>query len=117
VVGGRFHQLLPRAIAHRLYGGAETRDPYRHVIYTLFGYRRLLCDAGFVTCDAHWGFPNLWYPKRFVSLSAGRARMMRDVSALEGVSGAKRAIWKALAWTGLLPLVAPNYFFVARRAV
>ncbi|HXH84371.1 MAG TPA: class I SAM-dependent methyltransferase [Candidatus Tectomicrobia bacterium] len=110
----RFHQLLPRPVARRLLGGGHRRDPDRHVIYTLGGYRRLFRDAGFTVSAAYWALPTLWYPRQMVALTRGRAAAARDVRRVTSAGGAKRAGWLAAAATGLLPLVVPNYVFLLR---
>lgn len=106
--------LLPRAIAHRLAGGT-IRDPYRQVLHGLWGYRRLLREAGFHACEFRWALPGLWYPTHFVRLSAARARMLDDLRAAPGGRRPKRAAWRLLAALGVLPFLAPNYLVLARK--
>lgn len=104
----RFGPVLPRRLAdwltRRLY-----RKPYRVIVDSFPGYRRLLNQAGFADPRFYWPNPGYQFPDHFVPLNGG-PRPHVDGDGWKGVAVS------ALASLGLLKFFAPHFAIVAQKA-
>jgi len=110
--GLRFGPLLPRPLADLLCRTLRGK-PYRIILHSLRGYRKLLHDAGFAPIEAYWPSPGYQYPDRFIDLGENA----RTLAEAAGGSPAKSALVSILGAIGVLPHVVPFFGFVARKSV
>lgn len=111
--GVPFGPALPRfvaaAAARALHG-----KPYRIIVDSMPGYRRLLLRAGFAEPLFYWPVPGYQFPETFVPLERGNDDLARYVQPHYG-AGVRSSILTMLRGLGLLRLVVPNFALVARR--
>ncbi len=107
-----FVALLPRALSRIVTKKLRGTD-YRNYIYSYFGYRRLLKQAGFGRVDVYLAVPNYYNPVAFVK--AGQRSIAWPETKKASGNRFGRLVVNLIARAGLLPLFWPAYFIRAEK--
>jgi ubiquinone/menaquinone biosynthesis C-methylase UbiE len=132
-LGGKDHSgiaytsLVPRSLAtwmlrrntephHRTQ--LNLRKEYRTYTYSERGYRKLFSEAGFAAVSCFWAQPGYNQPYRLVPLSSPGWVREEFLESLDHPTLRARQSWhrqlkRAAAWSGVLPLVLPEFVFLA----
>jgi len=112
-VGLPYVAILPRPLAS-LWTRWKTGLPYRSYTYSVFGYRRLLREAGFAVVQTYCAMPTHRVP-HFIFPFDDRlfAHFARKYDA--GRRGPERALRRALRWLRIDKYVVDSFFLVGRK--
>jgi len=112
--GVPFGPVLPRPLADLICRQRKSQ-PYRIIVDSLRGYRRLLSDAGFDDIKIYWPIPGYQHPDHFLLLDHQFTKNFRELFRNSGRRH-KQLAMRFLATCGVLRYIVPNFSIVARRA-
>jgi ubiquinone/menaquinone biosynthesis C-methylase UbiE len=112
--GLKFGPILPRPAANLLTRILYNK-PYRIIIDSLPGYKKLFHEAGFTNTAFYWPYPGYQQPDMFVSLD-DRADKAGAAAWLTRFSGIRRLIVEFLNMTGLLPYLVQDFSIIAEKS-
>jgi SAM-dependent methyltransferase len=109
-----FGSALPRWLCRlmlRLQG--KPRPP--GYLYSWWGLRGLLRDAGFDRMTSYWTAPEMRYPEHVVAADAQSIRAMRKKTVRQGAARRTNLMMRLTpAW--MVKFVAPGLYFIARKS-
>jgi SAM-dependent methyltransferase len=112
--GLKFGPILPRPVANFL-TRFFYKKPYRIIIDSLPGYKKLFHEAGFINTAFYWPYPGYQQPDMFVPLD-DRAYSAGTTDWLTRFSGIPRLIAEFLSMTGLLPYLVHDFSIIAEKS-
>ncbi len=125
--GIAYTSLVPRRVAsfmlrHSLVPHHRTqlnpRNEYRTFTYSEGGYRKLLGEAGFANVSCHWAAPGYNQPYHLTPMAAPQWIREEFLDQLDHPAPSPRSGWRrwlkrSLAFSGILPMVLPDFLFIA----
>jgi 2-polyprenyl-3-methyl-5-hydroxy-6-metoxy-1,4-benzoquinol methylase len=112
----RYTSFMPRAVAN-IVSRWKLGKAYRTYTYSLYGYRKLLRQAGFGDYDVYCVSPGYNVVRAMTPVEASRLKATTTPSSVG--NGLKRrmkeALRRALLRTNLWPFVSPDFIFFAKK--
>jgi len=109
--GLRFASILPRKIAN-WYSKAVKGEEYRHYIYSLTGYKKLLTEAGFKKIEFYTALPNYKFPMYIIEID-NKKEIKNKIKKVQGNKLLKAGGYLLASSRYLYKKLGPDYVILS----